>query len=59
MFRHMMKLIWKRKSRNLMLSLEILIAFVIVFATPPSAPASTSCTTCRPASSTRTSGRCA
>jgi putative ABC transport system permease protein len=32
MFRHMMKLIWKRKSRNLMLSLEILIAFVIVFA---------------------------
>lgn len=32
MFRHMMKLIWKRKSRNLMLSLEILIAFLIVFA---------------------------
>lgn len=31
MFRHMMKLIWKRKSRNLMLSLEILIAFLIVF----------------------------
>jgi putative ABC transport system permease protein len=31
MFRHMMKLIWKRKSRNLMLSLEILIAFMIVF----------------------------
>ncbi|MES2760248.1 MAG: FtsX-like permease family protein [Pseudomonadota bacterium] len=32
MFRHMLKLIWKRKSRNLMLSLEILIAFLIVFA---------------------------
>jgi putative ABC transport system permease protein len=32
MFRHMMKLIWKRKARNLMLSLEILIAFLIVFA---------------------------
>jgi putative ABC transport system permease protein len=32
MFRHMMKLIWKRKSRNLMLSVEILIAFLIVFA---------------------------
>jgi putative ABC transport system permease protein len=32
MFRHMMKLIWKRKSRNLLLSLEILIAFLIVFA---------------------------
>ncbi len=32
MFRHMMKLIWKRKSRNLMLSLEILLAFLIVFA---------------------------
>jgi putative ABC transport system permease protein len=32
MFRHLMKLIWKRKGRNLMLSLEILIAFVIVFA---------------------------
>jgi putative ABC transport system permease protein len=32
MFRHMMKLIWKRKSRNLMLSLEILVAFLIVFA---------------------------
>jgi putative ABC transport system permease protein len=31
MLRHMMKLIWKRKSRNLMLSLEILVAFVIVF----------------------------
>ncbi len=32
MFRHLMKLIWKRKSRNLMLSLEILLAFVVVFA---------------------------
>ncbi|PWF48430.1 ABC transporter permease [Massilia glaciei] len=32
MFRHLLKLIWKRKSRNLMLSLEILLAFVIVFA---------------------------
>lgn len=32
MFRHLMKLIWKRKSRNLMLSLEILLAFMVVFA---------------------------
>ena len=32
MLRHMLKLIWKRKSRNLMLTLEILIAFLIVFA---------------------------
>jgi len=32
MFRHLLKLIWKRKGRNLMLSLEILLAFVIVFA---------------------------
>jgi len=32
MFRHLFLLIWKRKSRNLMLSLEILIAFVVVFA---------------------------
>lgn len=31
MFRHLMKLTWKRKSRNLLLSLEILIAFAIVF----------------------------
>jgi putative ABC transport system permease protein len=31
MLRHLFKLIWKRKSRNLMLSLEILLAFVIVF----------------------------
>jgi putative ABC transport system permease protein len=31
MLRHLLKLIWKRKSRNLMLSLEILLAFVIVF----------------------------
>lgn len=32
MFRHMLKLAWKRKSRNVMLTLEILLAFVIVFA---------------------------
>ncbi|MES2902143.1 MAG: FtsX-like permease family protein [Pseudomonadota bacterium] len=32
MLRHLFKLIWKRKGRNLMLSFEILIAFVIVFA---------------------------
>ena len=32
MFRHLLKLIWKRKSRNMMLSLEILLAFVILFA---------------------------
>ena len=32
MFRHLLKLIWKRKSRNLMLSLEILLAFMVVFA---------------------------
>jgi putative ABC transport system permease protein len=32
MFRHLLKLVWKRKTRNLMLSLEILLAFVIVFA---------------------------
>ncbi|HEY0063073.1 MAG TPA: ABC transporter permease [Telluria sp.] len=32
MFRHLLLLIWKRKSRNLMLSLEILLAFVVVFA---------------------------
>jgi putative ABC transport system permease protein len=31
MLRHLLRLTWKRKSRNLMLSLEILIAFVIVF----------------------------
>jgi putative ABC transport system permease protein len=31
MFRHLLKLTWKRKTRNLMLSLEILIAFAIVF----------------------------
>jgi putative ABC transport system permease protein len=31
MFRHLFKLTWKRKSRNLMLSLEILLAFAIVF----------------------------
>lgn len=32
MFRHLLILIWKRKSRNLMLSLEILLAFIVVFA---------------------------
>lgn len=32
MFRHLFLLIWKRKSRNLMLSLEILLAFIVVFA---------------------------
>lgn len=32
MFRHLLKLTWKRKSRNLMLSLEILLAFAVVFA---------------------------
>jgi putative ABC transport system permease protein len=32
MFRHLLKLAWKRKSRNIMLTLEILLAFVIVFA---------------------------
>ncbi len=32
MLHHLLKLIWKRKTRNLMLSLEILLAFVIVFA---------------------------
>jgi putative ABC transport system permease protein len=32
MLRHLLKLTWQRKSRNLMLSLEILLAFAIVFA---------------------------
>jgi putative ABC transport system permease protein len=32
MLRHLLKLIWKRKARNLMLSLEILLAFLVVFA---------------------------
>jgi putative ABC transport system permease protein len=32
MLRHLLKLIWKRKSRNLMLTMEILLAFVVVFA---------------------------
>jgi putative ABC transport system permease protein len=32
MLRHLLTLTWKRKSRNLMLSLEILLAFLIVFA---------------------------
>jgi putative ABC transport system permease protein len=32
MFRHLLKPIWRRKTRNLMLSLEILLAFVVVFA---------------------------
>ena len=31
MLRHMMKLVWKRKTRHLMVSLEILIAFALVF----------------------------
>lgn len=31
MFTHLLKLIWQRKSRNLMLSLEILLAFLVVF----------------------------
>jgi putative ABC transport system permease protein len=32
MFAHLLKPIWRRKSRNLMLSLEIGLAFVVVFA---------------------------
>ncbi|NVE01181.1 ABC transporter permease [Massilia sp. BJB1822] len=32
MLRHLLKLIWKRKNRHLMLSAEILLAFLIVFA---------------------------
>ena len=32
MFQHLFKLIWKRKARNLMLSLELLLAFLVVFA---------------------------
>jgi putative ABC transport system permease protein len=32
MLHHLLKLIWKRKARNLMLSLEILLAFMVVFA---------------------------
>ena len=32
MLQHLLKLTWKRKNRNLMLSLEIMLAFVIVFA---------------------------
>lgn len=32
MLRHLLKLTWKRKSRNMLLSLEIMLAFVIVFA---------------------------
>lgn len=31
MFRHLLKLTWKRKSRHMMLSLELLLAFAIVF----------------------------
>jgi putative ABC transport system permease protein len=31
MLRHLLRLTWKRKSRHLMLSLEMLLAFVIVF----------------------------
>jgi putative ABC transport system permease protein len=32
MLRHIFKLVWKRKSRNLMLTAEILLAFIVVFA---------------------------
>jgi putative ABC transport system permease protein len=32
MWLHLLKPIWKRKSRNIMLSLELLLAFIIVFA---------------------------
>ena len=32
MLRHLLKLTWKRKGRHLMLSLEILLAFMLVFA---------------------------
>ena len=32
MLRHLLKLTWKRKTRNLLLSAEILLAFVVVFA---------------------------
>lgn len=32
MLNHLLKLIWKRKTRHLMLSLEISLAFVVVFA---------------------------
>lgn len=32
MFRHLLKMVWKRKGRNLMLSLEITLAFILVFA---------------------------
>jgi putative ABC transport system permease protein len=32
MFRHLLKPLWKRKSRNLMLTLELLLAFIVVFA---------------------------
>ncbi len=31
MFRHLLKPLWKRKSRNLMLTLELLLAFIVVF----------------------------
>lgn len=32
MLRHLLQLTWKRKSRNLLLSVEIMLAFLIVFA---------------------------
>jgi putative ABC transport system permease protein len=32
MLRHLLKLTWKRKTRNLLLSVEIMLAFAIVFA---------------------------
>ena len=31
MLAHLLKLIWKRKSRNLLIMLEIALAFVLVF----------------------------
>ena len=32
MIRHLLKPLWKRKGRNLMLSLELALAFAVVFA---------------------------
>jgi putative ABC transport system permease protein len=32
MFRHLLKPLWKRKGRNLLLSLEIALAFAVLFA---------------------------
>ena len=36
MLRHLLKRTWKRKTRTLMLSMEIMLAFVIVFASAAS-----------------------